>query len=283
MKRSACWLSAVALAAAAATPSLAQSLYSIDRATGDLYELDASDASFISATSLDLPGKVVLGGAGLAFHPGTSQLYALLDIELQAFPELVTIDIGSGTATSIGVVSDQFTGISFSEDGTLYGVTSDDATVPEALYELNTTDASSSFLMLLDDAGSGEAIAVHRPSNRLYRASDIIGGHLYQRINLGTMSSTDIPVSGDDYFEAQAMTWAGGNQFYLSDLDGNVYLMSTTGNAQYIGTIGLRGGGGGGPGEEFISKGLAYVVPIPEPGSLLLLGVAGTMVVRRRR
>jgi hypothetical protein len=273
----------LALGALGAAPAVAQSLYSLDRDTGDLYELSSTDASYISSTSITMPGQVVTGGSGLAFHPASALLYGLISLENQPLPELVTIDIGTGLATSIGTVSDMFTGLSFAQNGTLYGVTSDEAATPEALYTINTLTGSTSLVMLLEEAGFGEAIGIHRGANDLYRASDIIGGHLYQRIDLDTLATTDITPSGDDYFEAQAMTWAGGNQFFMSDLDGNVYRFSTTGNAELIGTLGLRGGGGPGPGESFISKGLAYVVPIPEPTSILMLAAAGTLLMRRRR
>lgn len=280
-------VSALALCGLAWLPAAeAQQLYSINRDSGELYQLDTADAAILSTVQVVLPGEDVIGAGGLTVHPTTNVLYGLLQLNGQPGRELVTIDPITGLASSIGDTGDQFDGLAFTSAGALYAVMAEEGADPESLHLLNLTDASNTLLDLLDVAGPGEAIGIQRTTNRLFRASDLdLGGHLYQSIDLGTYAATNIAPFGDDYAEATAMAWAGGNNFFLTDIEGNLFNMTTGGITTLIGHIEdpARGGGGPGGGDEIISKGLAYIVPIPEPTSLALLGGLALVGLRRRR
>lgn len=269
--------------AAGVPAATAQMLFSIDRDTAELSQLDPSDAAVMSHVDVTLPAApnvVIEGATGLTVHPTTLVLYGLLKLEGQMGRELVTIDPTTGFAVSIGDTGDSFASISFDAAGVLYGVTGQQGPNTETLYQLSLVDASSTFVDALDVAGPGEAIAIKRNTGDLYRASDITAtGHLYQKIDLDTFATTDITVTGDDYGEATAMAWAGGNVFYLTDTGGQFFRITTSGAVTHIGGFG-RGGGGPGPGEDSVSKGLAYI-PIPEPTGLALLAVAGVIALRR--
>src|SRR5439155_12783760 len=96
---------------------------------------------------------------------------ALLRLQGQSGRQLVKIDSGTGVATSIGNTGDNFAGLAFDSNGTLYGVTGDGATVPETLYTLSTSDASKTLVCTLGNGSDGEVIAFNPDDGLLYHAS----------------------------------------------------------------------------------------------------------------
>ena len=85
-----------------------------------LRTIDSTDGSTVDASVvITLAGHTVRKATGLARHPQTGVLYALLRLEAPIqFPALVTLDEVTGVATSIGNTADDFAGIAFGADGT---------------------------------------------------------------------------------------------------------------------------------------------------------------------
>jgi hypothetical protein len=116
----------VLLALVGAGAAGAEALLSISPRDDVLRTIDSRDGSTLDASvTLALGGRTVLGGKGLAKNPQSGALYALLRLDGFQFPEPVTLDEWSGLATSVGNTSDDFAGISFAANGTLYAVSGD--------------------------------------------------------------------------------------------------------------------------------------------------------------
>jgi hypothetical protein len=211
-------------------------------------------------------------------HPQTGVLYALLKISGQNTSELVTVDPATGVATDIGDTGDTVAAIAFHADGTLYGVTGDGGIVPETLYTLSTVDASKVLLATLGNGNDGETLAFNSVDALLYHASGIgtqnrpANGEIFETIDPGTLSVTNVPLSGFDYEELTALTYADGG-FYGGDL-GNADVdmphfvrITTNGAVTFLGDM------------DHVSKGLAPVptapaVPALSGGMLRVLGLA---------
>ena len=86
-------------------------LYSISRDDDLLRLVNPSTGGTISSVAITLTGKGVSFGNGLATHPVTGQLFALLKLDGQTGRQLVTINPTTGVATSIGDTGDQFAGL----------------------------------------------------------------------------------------------------------------------------------------------------------------------------
>lgn len=86
-------------------------LYSVSPRDDLLRILDASDASTLSSLSITMPGTTVDGATGLAAHPGTGDLWAVL--KTSGGRRLATIDATSGVASDVGLLSDSFAGLAF--------------------------------------------------------------------------------------------------------------------------------------------------------------------------
>jgi hypothetical protein len=247
-----------------------------------LRRVNSANGSTLGSVTITLAGLTITGGSGLARHPQTDALYALLRIQGRTFPDLVTLDEATGVATSLGNTSDKFAGIAFADDGTLYGVSGDGGIIPESLYTLSTVDASATFIMLLEDGSDGETLAFNPDDGLLYHASGIgnqnqtQNGEIFETIDPGTLNVTSVNLSGFDYEELTGLVYSNGGIFFGADLgDSSVdmpgFLEITTGGVvTFVGDM------------DHVAKGL---VRLPEPARVLqlLVGVGFLGVIGRRR
>jgi hypothetical protein len=231
-----------------------------------LRTVDSADGSTVAGASvaITLQGEVVIGATGLARHPQTGTLFAMLKLEGTSFRHLVTLDEWTGVATSVGNTGNKFAGIAFASDGTLYAVTGDGGGVPESLFTLSTVDGSSSLVRELGAGSDGETLAFNPDDGFLYHASGIgtpnhPNGEQFETIDLDTLVTTNVPLSGFDYEELTALTFLDGD-FFAGDL-GNVafddpgfFHITTGGVVTFLGNM------------DHVSKGLVLALePTPTP------------------
>jgi len=232
---------------------VALSLYSISPRDALLREIDPLTGQTIFALPVLVDGEVpIQGGNGLATHPRTLELYALLNLGGPS-RRLGVIDPRTGFANVIGDTGDSFAGLAFDGDGILYGVTGDGAAQPESLFTLSTLDASPTLILPLGNGDDGETIAFNPADGRLYHASGIglrndPNGTILEAISLDTLTVTAIPLSGIEYSEAGAMVfWTELQTFLLGDVGANGFFrVSPAGAVQPVGVL------------DHTSKGLAF-------------------------
>lgn len=87
-----------------------------------LRAIDPNTGSTLASRPITLEGATIYGARGLATHPITGKLWALLRLSGQSGHELATIDPLNGVATRVGDTGDRFVGLAFDSAGTLYGV-----------------------------------------------------------------------------------------------------------------------------------------------------------------
>jgi len=244
-----------------------------------------------ASVTITLAGKTVVGGTGLARHPQTGDLFALLKIQGSSFRRLVIVDEHTGVATDIGDTGHRFAGIAFAANGTLYAIEGDGGGVAEALFTVSTTNASSVLFMQLSAGTDGETIAFDPDDGFLYHASGIgtpnhPNGEKFEKINLVSQAITTIPLSGFDYQELSALTHVDGG-FFAADIGNTTtdmprfFRMTPSGAVTYLGNM------------DHVSKGLVSAaqdapvpaLPIPMAAGLALALAAsgGAMVGRGRR
>ncbi len=257
-----------------------------------LRTIDSANGSTVPGASvtISLAGFTVVGGTGLARHPQSDVLFALLKVSGSSFRRLVTLDEHTGVATNVGDTGHRFAGMAFASNGTLYAIEGDGGGVAEALFTLSTTDASSVLFMDLGAGSDGETIAFNPDDGLLYHASGIgtpnnPNGEKFDKINLGSQAVTNVPLSGFDYEELTALTHSSGG-FFAGDI-GNAtvdaprfFRITSSGAVTFLGSM------------DHVSKGLVLAapsppvpaVPIPMAGALALgLVLSGLAMVTRAR
>lgn len=272
-------LCAISLLAPAALQAQSLPLYTVSPGDDLLRTVDPLTGVTLNSTPITLAGQTVTGGNGLAKHPFSGLLYAILKLQGQAGRELVTIDPTTGVATDIGNTGHLFAGIAFWTDPigevTLVGVAgAGDPANPDDLFFL---DLATGAAILVDDrtliATGGETIAFNPIDGQLYHAFGFgtpNTDQFFEKISLNpaTLVATNIPLSVDSYFEATALTHWAGNMFLLGDLnDGlssNLFVVTSDGKVRFLSTL------------DHVAKGLVFAgtPPTCPPAAGTLFGTA---------
>lgn len=167
-------------------------LYSLSPDDAQLRILNPTTAYTLARIPITLAGMTVLGGTGLATHPGTGMLWAILTLAGSTRERvLVTLDPRTGVATRVGSPGNNFAGLAFDAAGTLYGVTDDGGTTPETLFTLSTTDATATIVRALGRGDNGEALGFNPVDGHLYHASGR-SEQIFEAIDLMTLVARDI-------------------------------------------------------------------------------------------
>jgi hypothetical protein len=202
--------------------------YAVSPEDDTLRLIDLSAGTVLSSVGVTMTtSDTVQNLTGIAEHPLTGEIYALVGIVGQAGRELATLNTTTGVATSIGNTGDNFAAISFNNAGILYGVTGDGATATETLFTLNIFTGVSTMVMALGDGDDGETIAINTDNNLIYHCSGIDVGRIVESINPPSAPS---PISyfGDNYNESTALFYAGGGEFIIASWE-RFYSMSVSG------------------------------------------------------
>ncbi|NNF43447.1 MAG: hypothetical protein HKN62_10460 [Phycisphaerales bacterium] len=125
-------------------------LYSVDKGSAFLRIIDPTDASTIDEIPMILTTGVgeILGGNGLATHPGTGELWGIIRVELPSgeVQRLLGVIDPFGEVVVVGALGDKFAGLAFvtiagGDDCNGNGIPDDVETMP--LYQLDE-DAQAS-------------------------------------------------------------------------------------------------------------------------------------------
>ncbi|MFZ0818721.1 MAG: hypothetical protein WAM91_01535 [Candidatus Acidiferrales bacterium] len=211
-------------------------LYAVSSNDNELWTVDPLTGQALTGVTITLAGFTVNFANGLAQNPTNGQLFAILSVQGGTGRELATIVPGTGVATLVGNTGDNFAGITFAPDGTLYGVTGDGATNPSTLYTLNTTTGAPTFVKALGSFGpncNGEAIAFNPVDGLIYHSSGLPGCQVFETINPSTLVSTPITLSGDALPEPLALVHWSGNFFLYSSFS-QLYVISNIGQARIV-------------------------------------------------
>ncbi|MCP4655721.1 MAG: DUF11 domain-containing protein, partial [bacterium] len=211
-------------------------LLSIAAFSNQLRAIDPQNGATLAAGTITLEGEPIHGGNGLATHPLTGEPWALLRLKDQEGRELVILSPAAGVAWRVGNTGDDFAGLAFDSDGTLYGVTGTWADTPGALFILSQTDASPTFVLSLADGREGEAIAFHAADGLLYHASGWGSELSFRSIDLNGLTITSIATCGSSG-RTEALTDLGGDVMLLADDYRHLYGITSGGGLRGIGSM----------------------------------------------
>ena len=178
---------------------------------------------------------------GIAFSPG-GVLYALVSEE-GGFG-LVTVDLATGETTLVGTFDWSYwiSDIAFTGDGTLYGVSGNDADDPGRIVTISTLDASLTPTDMYGSTGSGQSIAGKRGTSLLYHVSATGSGDGLDadRLEVIDVSTGEITVISDSMMRRyQALTWDPRQNRLLGSSHCSLFAIDpATGAETFIGSSG---------------------------------------------
>ncbi|MBL9186095.1 MAG: hypothetical protein JNK23_01320 [Opitutaceae bacterium] len=264
---------------AQATPKL----YSVDRSSPSLRELNPATGATVSSVTMTLAGETIGGATGLAADPTTGTFYALLRLGTisarnPSARRLVTVNVTTGVATNIGVAggggnlgpSPAMADLAFDASGTLYGIIGNGSSSSQKqLVTLNKTNGTATSFMTLSNGNDGAAIAYNSDNGLLYHAAGLNEQGLipppanlfFESINLATKANpTRITLGGGTAIqEAAALAYAGGGAFLWSSLDfndDNIFRLMRVTTAGVITLVGVT---------DHVATGLAFVPVVTPP------------------
>ncbi len=245
------WIAGVMLAIGlAAEASAGDFLYTVSSTDDNLRIVDAYTGQTTSTLQMSLTSGSIQQCNGLALNPGTLDLWVIVKVSGQQGRALGRINVTTGLITTIGTTGQNFAGIAFDQGGTLYGVTGDGASTPETLYTISTTTAQTSLVMALGAGTDGETIAWGFQDGLLYHMSGLgvpNVDEIFEKVNPTTKTVTNIPLSGDPFDEATALLHVAGSNFFLADLNQDLFVIGDNGLVSLIGPM------------DHVAKGMAYL------------------------
>jgi hypothetical protein len=223
-------------------------LYAIDKIGGDdLYRLNPADGSTLVTLTLTLAGGDAGGATGLAAHPLTNELWALVRTNSPSTDRgLAKVDPATGAITVVGNTGLKLAALAIDGNGVFFAVSGDCiasvSCTPEVLYQLDPNTGAPTQLCTLGNGDDGEALAYNPFDGFIYHGSGN-SNDVFERIDdPSTCTVTDIPLSGDSIIEFRGLTFNPATGLFLL-ADGIDLSSLTLGGVNTIlgNTSGLKG------------------------------------------
>ncbi len=230
-----------------------------------IFDYSSIPANWIpqSTLTLTMPGSTIQSALGVAINPLNNRCFALVKISGSSQRRLVTVNTTTGVCSLKGNLGDQFSSLTFSPDGRLFAVTGDGATVPETLYEIDTTTAAKTLKTPLGNGNDGEVIAFNKDDGYIYHWS---GTYFFEKIDTTTFTITSIPESGYTHSEVFGAVYTGSGNFLIADINEEAISQTKTGVSIYIADVSDRIRGLG----AVLSNAVAPTMPILNASSTVV-------------
>jgi hypothetical protein len=247
---------------------------------------DGSSTAFQAV--ITLAGQEVNGATGLARHPQTGVLYAMLKVGSPSSASLLaTVDEATGVATTVGNTGQRMASMAFADDGTLYAASGRMSIIAHALFSVDTSNGQSTLLgNLSNGSDDGEALGFNPDDGLLYHAKGLgtrnhNNGEIFEKLDPATCTGSpkfdcdfiSVTLSGDEYEEITSLVYLDGG-FYAADVgnladDPHLYRITPSGAVTTIGPM------------EHVSKGMVPISPPLPALSTPLLGLlaAGLLLI----
>lgn len=195
-----------------------------------LWSLDTANWSIVHRLAPTLPSFTITGITGMAQDPTTGLVYVVMKVSSVSGRVLGIIDLPTGACTQVGNLGDNFSSISFREDGQLFGMTGDGATVPETMYLIDKSNATKTVATALTAGADGEVICYNRDDNFFYHWSGN-GTVVFEKVmSVAPYTATNIPTTGSANGETFGALYIDAQDFLRSTISSNFNHQTVTGN-----------------------------------------------------
>lgn len=209
----------------------AQILFGASPFQDSMWAIDTTNWSIQSRMAPSLAGFTITGINGLAYDPVSHNTYVIMKVSGVSGRVLGTIDPLTGVCTQVGNLGNNFSSISFRNDGQLYGVTGNGAPVdPETLFKIDKNTGVPTLAIALGNGADGEVIAYNDDDDMFYHWSGN-GTVVFEKFPSQPPYTpvTNIPVSGTPGGETFGALYLGNGNFIISNISSNFKHLSTNG------------------------------------------------------
>ncbi len=218
-------------------PAVTPKLYGSSPFQDSLWGIDTTNFSVFQRFGPTLAGFTITGMNGMAFDPTTYQTYIIMKVSGVSGRVLGTIDLTTGVCTQVGNLGDNFSSLTFDDNGQLWGATGNGATVPEALYQIDKTTAAKTLMYSMGNGADGEVILYNRSDDHMYHWSgnSTLVFEKWPSSNL-TYTPINIPTTGVTGGETFGALYVNPNYLLISNISSSFNRLLPTGT--YSGTFG---------------------------------------------
>ena len=223
--------------AKAQAPAPSHLIYGASPFQDSLWAIDTTNWTIVRRMGPTLPSFTITGITGMAYDPTTYKTYMILKLSAVTGRVLATIDLQTGVCTQIGNLGDNFSSITFREDGQLLGATGNGATVPETLYLIDKNTGTKTLLYAMGNGADGEVIHYNRADDFIYHWSGN-STMVFEKMAASavTYTPTNIPVTGTPGGETFGAMYVNPNYFIISNISSSLLRMNPV-TGTYTGTI----------------------------------------------
>lgn len=200
-----------------------------------LWSVDTTNWAVVHRVAPSLAGFTITGMTGLAADPTDGQVYGIAKVSGVTGRVLVRISLPSGVCTPVNgtptasSLGDNFSTISFREDGQLFGVTGNGASVPETMYLIDKNTAVKTLATALGAGADGEIICYNRDDDFFYHWSGNGTVVMEKIMSVAPYTATNIPITGTPGGETFGSLYIGNNKFINSNISSRFVHVNTTG------------------------------------------------------
>jgi hypothetical protein len=184
-------------------------------------------------------GSSITGITGIATNPLSGNIYMVFKQNAVSGRMLGTFNPLTALITIIGNLGDNFSSITFSSDGKLFGATGMGATVPKTLYQIDTATAAKRLIKTINNGADGMSICYDSSDNMIYHWSGN-GTIVFEKFDTvtGPYNFTDIPIIGTTNGEIFGSLNIGPGKFITSNIGSrfNHFYSNGVVSAQFGGT-----------------------------------------------
>ena len=205
-------------------------LYGFSPFQDSVWTLDTfNNYQIVQRRSTNLPGFTITGVNALAQHPITGVYYIVAKVSGVSGRVLCTWDATTSTATQIGNLGTNFSSLTFSPSGQLFGATGNGAMPPETLFEIDPATAATTLLVSLGNGADGEIICYNPDDDMIYHWSGN-GTVIFEKIEpVPPYTITNIPIIGATSGETFGAAYIGNGKFLISNISSSFNIIRTDG------------------------------------------------------
>jgi len=216
--------------ATAQMPVTTPRMYGSSPFQDSLWGIDTTNFSIFTRMGPTLAGFTITGMNGMAYDPTTYETYIIMKVSGVTGRVLGKIDLTTGVCTQIGNLGQNFSSITFREDGQLLGATGNGSTTSEGLFLIDKNTAATTLLYVMGNGADGEVLLYNRADDFIYHWSGN-STMVYEKMAASNVTYTPINIVpiGISSGETFGAIYLDSSKILISNISSQIRRLGTDG------------------------------------------------------